>query len=214
MTRFVLARSALATALAALTAAPALAAAPTAPPAQPPAQTPSQQLEFKGAELGMTLADWKAQPFPGHAQAAVSPVCSDDPKAARLDMAISPAEKQAGVIACTYIYGPADGDGPRHPVPMDDHLTADHVLYKFHDGRLVSIRYLVTVDAFDDIVARLDALTGAHATLRRDQIKAELGEKLPRVRMSWRTTHGEVELSDPANQANRLSVTLTTASAT
>ncbi len=203
-----MARLVQAAALAALAAGPALMAATAQ--AQPAAQ--AQPLAFKGAELGMTLASWKAQPFPGHATTQVSPICSDDPKAGRLDMAISPAEKQAGVVACTYVYGPADGDGPRHPVAMDDRLTADHVLYKFRDGRLASIRYLITVDAFDDIVARLDTLTGAHATLQRDQIKANLGENLQRVRMSWHTPTGLVELSDPAKQANRLSVTLSTSS--
>jgi hypothetical protein len=200
---------------AALIAAPALLAvaaqAQTATQTSAQAQPPqAQPLEFKGAELGMTLADWKAQPFPGHAQTAVSPVCSDDPKAARLDMAITPAETQAGVVACTYVYGPANGDGPRHPVPMDDRLTADHVLYKFRDGRLISIRYLVTIDAFDDIVARLDALTGAHGTVQRDLMKAGSGAKLARVRMDWTTPMGRIELSDPASRANRLSVTLST----
>jgi hypothetical protein len=203
-------------ALAALAAGSALmaAGAQAQSPAQPirahPLQAQASPLEFKGAELGMTLAQWKAQPFPGQAQTAVSPVCSDDPKAARLDMAITPAETQAGVIACTYVYGPADGDGPRHPVPMDDRLTADHVLYKFRDGRLISIRYLVTIDAFDDIVARLDALTGAHGTVQRDLMKAGSGAKLARVRMDWTTPMGRIELSDPASRANRLSVTLST----
>jgi hypothetical protein len=205
-----MARLARATALIALAAGSALAA--TSAQAAP-AQLPIQPLEFKGAELGMTLADWKAQPFPGRAQTAVSPICSDDPRAARLGMAITPAEKQAGVIGCTYVYGPADGDGPRHPVAMTDRLTADHVLYKFRDGRLASVRYLITVDAFDDVVARLDALTGTHATVQRDQVKAELGETLPRVRMNWKTTSGQVELSDPSNNPNRLSVTLSAAPA-
>jgi hypothetical protein len=172
------------------------------------AAPPAQILEFKGAELGMSLQDWKALPFPGQSLIAVNPVCSDDPKSARVDMAISPAEKQAGVIACTYVYGAADGDGPRHPVPLDDHLTADHVLYKFRDGRLASISYQVSVDAFDDIVARLRAEAGAPAVIQRDQVKTAMGEKIPRVRMNWRTPTGSVLLTDPANRQNRLSVTL------
>ncbi|MGC1302158.1 MAG: hypothetical protein WA840_07275 [Caulobacteraceae bacterium] len=190
----------LATALGGAAALPAQAATP-----QP------QMLDFKGADLGMSLQAWKALPFPGRTNVAASPICTDDPSSARLDLAISASEKQAGVIGCTYVFGPADGAGPRHPVPLDDRLSADHVLYKFRGGRLVSISYRTTVDAFDDIVARLTAEAGTPASVQRDQVSTALGTGMPRVRMSWRTPSGTAVLTDPSNQLNRLSVTLTTA---
>ena len=181
-----------------------LAAAAASATALAPAAAPSQ-LEFKGATLGMTLTDWKASPYPGVGR--IGPVCSGEAGAAAAGIVISAAERSEGALVCTYAY--ADPGGLRAEVPIGNGLFARRVRYVFRDGRLVAISYRASPDAFDAVVARVDAQLGHPSQMRRDQIRFSDGAVWPRVRMRWSSPAGVVVLTDP-EASGRLSVVFVT----
>lgn len=181
-----------------------LAGGAVAAPQGPPAKT----LEFKGSELGMSLADWKAAPFPGRAADPVSTICSDDPASAASGLTATPAQTQRGEIVCTYISKGLAGDASWEAVPISDHLLAYHVLYSFRSGRLTGISYQTSTDAFDDVVARIKAQLGPSSDVERDVVHTRWGAGLPRVKMVWRTPTASAQLVDPTTRPDRLSVTL------
>ena len=173
-------------------------------PARPASDT---QLEFKGAALDMTLAAWNTSPFPGAGERRA--VCSDGPDAHAVGIALSADERREGALVCTYTF--ADRGGPRAEVPIGDGLLARRVRYVFKDGRLVSIGYRASPDAFDAIVARVDSQLGRAAQIARDRVRLDDGSVVARVRMRWAGPAGVVALTDPI-ETGRLSVVLSTPS--
>jgi hypothetical protein len=168
---------------------------------QVPAGPSAEHLEFKGATLGMTLAAWKASPFPG--KGFVRPVCSGDAGSGQAGITLSAAERSERARVCTYAY--AGPGGPRAEVPIGTGLFARKVRYIFRDDRLAAISYRTTPDAFDAIVARIDAQIGHRSEVTRDQVRVQDGVILPRVRMRWNSAAGDVVLTDPVS-SGRMSV--------
>jgi hypothetical protein len=169
-------------------------------------------IEFKGAQLGFTLSQWKALPFPD-ASIAVAPVCTGEPDAPRIGLTLSADEQRAGDVVCGYAYEGPTGPGPRKPVPIDDRLMAEKVRYTFHAGRLDAISYQTSVDGFDAIIARISAQLGAPSAVQRGRADFGRGEVLPRVTMHWAAAGGEARLVDPSPRPDKMSVTYWRASA-
>jgi hypothetical protein len=81
--------------------------------------------------------------------------------------------------------------------------------FTFVQGRLQSIEYHVSTDVFDDLTHRLSARYGQPSRLVRDSVRTEAGV-FPRVRESWNTPRGVLEVTDPVRPFNELSVRLST----
>lgn len=163
-------------------------------------------LDLAGVHLGMALQAWKALKFPGATSARVGPVCSDEPAVATDRLLPAATDLKAGVVICGYLsrYG-------RFRLPqtinLGPTLQARHLRFTFVSGRLSSIEYRASVDAFDDITARLTARFGPPNKLARDSVRTELGA-FPRVREIWSTSRGQIELVDPVPPYTDLSVRL------
>ena len=171
-------------------------------------------LDIKAAPFGMSLAAWKASPFPGKASSGVEPVCSDRPGAATLlstSAGASPDSVSAGAspdsVVCGYF-----GRYGRFLLPeslaVAPRLTTTQARYRFVAGRLRGIEYRFSVNAFDDLTARLNKLYGAPLSVARDTIKTEAGG-YPRVRLIWAAPQGRIELTDPVAPYTKLGVRLT-----
>jgi hypothetical protein len=164
-------------------------------------------LAFKGAELGMSLADWKAAPFPARTSNPVAAACSNDPSGAAAGLKVTAAQARLGEIVCTYISA-EPGSPDWEVIPITDQIMADHVIYGFRAGRLTSISYQTSVDAFDNVVARIKAQIGPSSEVQRDLLHTRWGVDLQRVKMFWRTPDGSAQLVDPFARPDKLSVTL------
>ena len=178
----------------------AAAAAGAAPAASGP-------FAFTGAQLGMTLHDWRALPFPAGGASRARPVCSGESEA-RSIKALRPAaaERKAGAVVCGYFasYG-------RYQLPEGIRPGAGRkpvqVRYLFVRGRLSQIRYRAPLDTFAKVTARLKAAYGRPAAIVRDRVSTELGD-LERVRMTWAAPGRTVVLTDPADAGLGLAVVL------
>jgi len=163
-------------------------------------------LELAGVHLGMTRQAWEVLKFPGATSARVGPVCSDEPAIATDRLLPAATDLKAGVVVCGYLsrYG-------RFRLPqvinLGPRLQVRHLRFTFVRGRLSSIEYRASIDVFDDINGRLTARYGSPAKLARDSVRTELGA-FPRVRETWRTSRGQIELVDPVQPFTDLSVRL------
>ena len=164
-------------------------------------------LDFAGVHIGMTQNAWKAAPFPGAPSSRVEPVCSDDAAATAGLVAATASARRAGVVICAYMshYGRF-----RLPQAIDlgPGLQARRLRFTFVKGRLSSIEYRASADAFNELTTRLTGRYGPPRNLIRDAVKTELGA-FPRVRQTWRTPRGEIDLVDPVQPFTELSVRLT-----
>jgi hypothetical protein len=122
------------------------------------------------AELGMSLADWRAA-APDNAQAA----CTSAPR-------------QPQVVVC---------EAAPRPAPEGGYLSEQDRRAVFVDGVLARVSYSTTIDAFDGVMARLDHTFGKPARVVRDTIRLQDGLVLPRVRMTWTNGLATIRLTDP-----------------
>ena len=168
-----------------------------------PATSSPPVLEFKGSPLGMPLAAWRGAPFPG-ATADVRPVCaSDGAGAGRQASPIPTAGANASDLVCTYAF--AGPSGLRVPVPIGDGFYARRIRYVFRAGRLSEISFMTSPNAFDAMVARVDAQIGPARQTTRDTARV-FDRTLPRVRMRWPSPAGVVTLVDPAAQTGLIAM--------
>ncbi len=162
---------------------------------RPPVATAPPVLEFRGSRLGMSLDEWRGAPFPG-ATTDVRPVCSSDvADPSRLGLQVKASAAHPPGLACTYAFeGPS---GPRAPIPISDGFYARRARYVFQDRCLSEISFSTSPNAFDAVVARIDAQMGPAKETTRDTARV-FERTLPRVRMRWSGPAGVVTLVDPA----------------
>lgn len=171
--------------------------APQSPPG--PAHEDGQTLQFKGARLGMTIAQWKALPYPGGASTHVETACVDSPNRS--------ADPGARVVVCSYVtrYG-------RIELPQSFAFTATRLArdpsYAFVDGKLARIEFQTSIDAFDELDARFATLYG-HG--QDGQTLRDQHADVARVQKIWRTPGGTVRIIDPSPRPSLLSVQFTSA---
>lgn len=185
----------------AISAAPAIAAAP-AP------STISSGLGLPGVQLSMSLEAWKALPFPGKSSARIVPVCAHDgadPAGGGLGRT---TDRRPGVVTCAYLGRYGRFTLPE-PIDLGPRLQARRMRFTFVQGRLASVEYRVSADVFDDLTNRLTKSYGQPTSMVRDSVRTEAGA-FPRVRESWKTPRGVLQVTDPVKPFNELSVRLST----
>jgi hypothetical protein len=156
------------------------------PPAPPPAVAapPQQALApmrvvhygFENADLGMSLAAWRAA-APDHATAPCRPA-GHDPQvvvcepAPQLDGAYSKRDRRA----------------------------------IFVNGVLAGLAFSTSIDSFDTVMARLDKTYGRPAKIVRDTIRLGDGLVLPHVLMTWTNGLATIRVTDPEPPGGLLTV--------
>lgn len=177
-----------------------------APPSVAPPAVSTQvatPLSFDGAELGMTVAAWKALPPPPGIGQSAAPDCGPAVAAALRDEPTGVAPSGGGTT-CAYDarYG---NDVLLRSARLDDRYRIEGLRYRFADGRLAEVAYTASIDAYDDITARLTRKYGPPVQTIRDMLKTTAG-RFRRVRQTWRTPSGVVRLDDPTADPLRLGV--------
>jgi hypothetical protein len=186
-----------------LAATAALAAAVAAAPAATTAA--SVPLEFDRAQLGMSLADWRSLPPPPGVGPTTVPTCAPVSGVAAVQgVALGVRTTRTDLVSCSYDtrfghYALA------HTIRLDALYRASHVQYLFAAERLVEIRFMASVDAFNDLDALFTQRYGPPVRVVRDKVPNRVGP-LQRVRETWRTPQGWVFLTDPAGDDVQISV--------
>lgn len=186
------------------------AAAQLAQTAPAPTARSAQPLSFDGAALGMSVAAWKALPPPPGMATTAAADCGQGIAAALRQARIAAATPAPGHATCAYDerFG---ADVLLDSARLDGRYRIRDLRYRFAGDRLAEIDYTASIDAYDDIVARLSGKYGSPATTVRDVMRTPAG-RFPRVRQTWRTGSGVVSLDDPTDNPLRLGVRMASAS--
>lgn len=144
---------------------------------------PTGPLQLEGARLGMALSDWKALSSPAEAGARA---------------ACAPA---ASTLVCGYA-------APNEEVslPLVKSYRMRRPRYYFVAGTLSKIEFHTSIDAFNDVMAMLEAKYGPASQTLRNSV--DVGDNIywPRVKKIWRLPGGTIELTDPASPASQIAV--------
>jgi hypothetical protein len=161
-------------------------------------------LSFDGAKLGMTVGEWRSlAPPPGVGPAAAAD-CGSGIVAALREERIAATPPSPGRLTCAY--GERFGDDILlHSAKFDDRYRLDGLRYRFVGGRLSEIDFSASIDAYNDIAAKLTHDYGPPATTVRDVMRTP-ARRFPRVRQTWRAPGGDISLTDPTDDPLRLGV--------
>lgn len=168
--------------------------------------TPPAIVGLPGIQLGMTLDAWQALPFPGKSTAKIEPVCANDGADPAGEQVRAASDRQPGVVICAYL-GRYGRFVVPEPIDLGPRVQARRMRFTFVKGRLQSIEYHVSTDVFDDLTNRLTKRYGQPSKVARDNVRTEAGV-FPRVRETWTTPRGVLEVTDPVRPFNELSVSL------
>jgi hypothetical protein len=157
------------------------------PPALPPpaiAAPPAAPLRivhygFEHADLGMTLAQWRAA-SPDQASAPCAP---------------TPHDPHVVVCQPDSVVGDTYSKRNRRAV--------------FVDGVLARVAFSTSIDSFDNVMAPLDKTFGRPAKIVRDTIRLRDGLVLPHVLMTWTNGLATIRITDPEPPGGLLTVRAT-----
>jgi hypothetical protein len=163
---------------------------------------------FDGAALGMSISDWKALSPPAGVGSDAAPTCVPVTGTGHLPgPPLSAVSRPTDEEACAYDsrFG---HDVLPHSIRLDARYRASGLRYLFVAGRLDEIDFDASVDAYSDVMAMLKQDFGAPTRTVRDSVRTSMGP-FPRVRQTWRTPGGDINLVDPALDPVQLSVRFT-----
>lgn len=200
-------------------------ASPAAAKAAPKA--PAVFYDFKGAKLGMTIAEWKALPFPGNPENSkdygskssppIAPVCKGDPGSDKMMAFVSDAEKASNVIVCQYGYEWKITDTytsfKSAYVSVGTHIT-DDVEYKFLDGKLYEINITGSNNLLSDVMDGLTAKFGAPTSVVNDTTQNKAGATFPHTEKTWSNPVASIHMETPYTKIDNMNVTYLAADAT
>ncbi len=92
-------------------------------------------------------------------------------------------------------------------VNLGDGNMARDLVFEFVDGRLARIRFLTSIDAYQEVRALLDPRLGAPHTIQRNAIHLDESVDTAHLRDSWTLAGATVILNDPERDGVSLSVT-------
>lgn len=178
--------------------------------------------EFKGARLGMSLAEWKAAPASvwsapiaavryGPSQA----VCSGDQATSGrfgLSLERSRAEEASNVVVCTYgrqAIGMAFKPWMNVPISIGEFATRE-VRYKFLEGRMYEISIVTHTNLLKDVLDGLTAKWGKPDSVMNDTTQNRLGATFPHTIQLWANPVATVRLESPTRRIDELNVTYVT----
>jgi hypothetical protein len=182
--------------------------------------------DFKGARLGMSLAEWRALPVPAQSMeglagassmiqvGAVEAHCSGDAGAAAGAMDFrTPAEIKANVLVCRYAYPETIGsDTMWMPASMPiGELHASDVEYKFLDRTLYEISVTGNSGLLMEVMSGLRAKWGEPTSVVNDTTQNKAGATFPHTVQSWANPVALIRVETPFSRIDDLNVSYETA---
>jgi len=151
----------------------------------------SERVDFRGARLGMSLAEWKTSPPPKQTIEFRRSSCSTErPQRLWVDVRLKPEKAAAGVVACLYM----TDDTPANQTAGNSEVD---VTYCFFDSRLYELDMYVLDGALPAIRANLLKRFGSPTSSTRSTSKMGSGETVPTVEETWRVGHAVILLQAP-----------------
>jgi hypothetical protein len=187
--------------------AAALAVVPKAPPEPMAAALAASRREvpvasvwydFKGARLGMSLAEWRASPFPGAGAPMASAECSDTTGSRVL---VDEADKRMGVVECRY----AAAGAPAR-IPLGERYGATDYDYAFIDGKLFRVTVRAGLEAQGDVNQGLIAKWGQPTSEARETSHNEAGAAVARRIAIWSNPVATIRFEAPDDRLDELAV--------
>lgn len=178
------------------------------------ATKPATFYEFKGARLGMSLAEWKALPPPAKSDGvSYSAVCDSDAAAKEHDLlgyaSNTPVEKAANVLTCGYYGIGSYGIWVQASVPIGE-LSASAIYYKFLDGKLYEIEVNGNIDLLSNVLDGLTAKWGQPSSVVHDTTQNKAGATFPHTIQTWKNPVAVIRVEAPYSQIDDLNVTYET----
>lgn len=206
-----------------------VAAAPTAKKTKAPVSRstarPAVYYDFKGARLGMSLAEWRAMPIIAQNPLASMPlssirmgevraICAGDPGVDSSTMSYrSSAEAKANVLICGYVFPETIGSSTMWmpaSIPIGE-LSASGVEYKFMDGRLYEISITGNAGLLGEVMSGLQAKWGNPTTIISDTTQNKAGATFPHTVKTWVNSVAIIRLETPFSRIDDLNVSYSTA---
>ena len=203
-----------------------VAAVPKHAPQKPAAAAkPAIFYDFKGARLGMSLAEWRAMPVLGQNSLSglgnsvikfgpVRGVCAGDSGVDSLPMSFrTEAESKANVVVCGYAYSEGIGTTTMWaPASISiGELSASDVEYKFLDDHLYEISVTGNARLLDEVMSGLRAKWGEPTTVVNDTTQNKAGATFPHTVRSWVNPAAIIRVETPFSKIDDLNVSYTTA---
>jgi len=185
--------------------------------------------DFKGARLGMSLAEWRALPPPsttvsapdkGIEEGPDQPVCIGDGEGDSTLLNVrTTAESKANVLVCGYahrekLFG-TTGVAWTHvgwigaAIPIGE-LSAQDVQYKFLDGSLYEISITGDAGLLDEVMSGLRAKWGEPTSVINDATQNKLGATFPHSVRTWANPVAAIRVETPFHEIESLNVTYVT----
>jgi hypothetical protein len=160
----------------------------------------------------MTIDEWRVLPLPEGVGPGAIPFCGDQALISRAPGKPLSAETSSGdAVSCAYVSLFGQALLP-HSMAFDDDYLAQDVSYLFVRGRLAQIDLETSSAAYDRVTAWLRRSGAVLVHTARDVAPAPSGP-IERVRQTWRLPQGEATVTNPAEPADQLAVSLMSAAA-
>jgi hypothetical protein len=168
---------------------------------------PAPDLRLVDAEIGMTLAEWRALPMPSGLTSQAGADCGAVPPSAVAKAVNGDAPKAHSTVVCDYEthYGKVS---LRQSIRINRKYLARDPRYTFLNGRLAQIEFHASIDAFNAVMAAIDRAYGPSTETVRDDGPMYDDVRLPRVRKVWRLAAGLIQVTDPSSRPDELAVQL------
>jgi hypothetical protein len=175
---------------------------------------------FRGIPLGITLAEFRAIPFPDLKRwPGVQPICSGDEEASHLTVPLSVGGLlgKAGVTICKY-YKPGEPIAGIGLLSKWDEWAPDFAGIGNYDTvfffcstgdgqqRLYSILIQPSAEHFETIRAAIIARYGDPAKVQSETVQNGLGAKFERVNLFWESAASTLTLQNPGDTLNSMVV--------
>lgn len=180
--------------------------------------------DFKGARLGMTLAEWRALPIdvmddggsafehehmPEYKVSKTTTVCKNDSQNMdeAPDLFFGDAPDVADVTVCTFAHkeGTLVDIWKVSNVKLADG-AADSADYYFSNGRLYEIVVRAPASLADDVTALLRQKYGSSSTVRHGTVQNSFGALFEQTNITWDRSDSYIDLTSPFNDLNHMSL--------
>jgi hypothetical protein len=175
------------------------------------AETASPRVfDFKGIQLGVTIAEMRSTPIHDEYARDARMVCSEDPEVGTMDYMLvqaTDAEKRAGLQRCSYFKSPAErvglsmaGDAAAYDHEFDFARDADT-----GETRLFEIVLRTRADATRDVVAALQDRWGP-PRVSTGVVQTAFGAQIPQYVYRWQRGESSIIVATPDGSIDMMSV--------
>lgn len=165
-----------------------------------PAAAQNPPLEFRGARLGMSQAEWKALPVPEQVMRPAEPRCSDEDPTAIWARQL-PESVAAGIVSCVYVS--REGGYATGQKLGSSELTS--VEYLFQGGKLYAISMIGVDLAAPALAQALRDKYGPPTSTGEGEVTNRAGNTVRQTTTTWKAGGQTIGILAPSLRLDRFS---------